>query len=177
MAENQQPDQTAERSSGERERQIRRRIARAIARTRLILLWEDLWPRLVPLLAIAGLFALSSWFGLWLVLSDWMHVVVLSLFAAAALASLWPLLRVHLPSRAEAFARLERASGLPNRPATSFLDHLAVGDDDPQTRAILEAHRAKLITDFGALRTGLPSPGLPRRGAPPVARLRSLPPR
>ena len=115
MAENQQPDQTAERSSGERERQIRRRIARAIARTRLILLWEDLWPRLVPLLAIAGLFALSSWFGLWLVLSDWMHVVVLSLFAAAALASLWPLLRVHLPSRAEAFkaCRHSRPPGWP----------------------------------------------------------------
>ncbi len=163
MAEKTQREMSAGQGSGGRESQIQRKIVRAIMRTRLILFWEDLWPRLVPLLAVAGLFALASWFGLWLVLSDWAHIAILAVFALAALASLWPLVGLRLPSRAEAFARLERMSAQPNRPATGFFDHLAVGAGDPQTRAIWEAHRAKLIADFGALRTGLPSPGLPRR--------------
>ncbi len=47
------------------EAETRKRIERAIARARLVLLWESIWPVLAPLLVLAGLFAIVSWFGLW----------------------------------------------------------------------------------------------------------------
>jgi uncharacterized protein (TIGR02302 family) len=154
---------SSKRDPSDRESLILRRIVRAISRTRLILLWEDLWPRLAPLLVVAGLFALASWFGLWLVLPDWLHLAMLILFGVAALLSLVPFIGLRFPDRDAAFSRLEQRSGLPNRPATGFFDRLATSTADPGTKAIWEAHRARLVAEFGPLKTGIPSPGLPRR--------------
>ena len=46
------------RSPGDRAA-IRGRIERAIPRARLVLLWEAVWPRLAPLVVLAGLFAVA----------------------------------------------------------------------------------------------------------------------
>lgn len=143
---------------------VGRHIARATFRARLVLGWEDLWPRIVPALIVVGAFVLVSWLGLWSDLPDWLRYAFLSVFAIAGLLSLTPLLRLHLPDRRAARARLELKSDRPHRPATAFLDRLAgTGVTDSQTKAIWEAHRTRLLADFSELRAGTPSPGLASR--------------
>ena len=153
----------SEPSSPKQELAIRRRIARAIRRARLALLWEELWPRLMPSLLVAGLFLLVSWLGLWSGLADWLRFTLLGVFALAASASLLPLLWLRTADTTAAFTRVERVSGWSHRPATAILDHLAAEQADAQTAAIWQAHRARLLTNFGSLRAGLPSPGVARR--------------
>jgi len=142
---------------------IRRRIDRAVAGARLIVFWERLWPRLVPLFVVAGIFILASWLGLWPAVPDWLRFVLLGAFAIAALAALWPLTSLRVPSPAEAFIRLERWNDQANRPATGILDHLATPHASPETQAIWEAHRARLLRQFGRLRLATPSPGMADR--------------
>jgi len=152
-----------DRSGPDREWLIFRQITRALTRARLALFWERLWPRLVPPLIVAGLFALFSLAGLWPALPEWLRIAALAGFAILGLASLYPLTSLRWPSRGEAFVRVEQATGAPHRPATGFFDRLAGPDADAETKAIWEAHRARLIASFGTVRAGLPSPGVPRR--------------
>ena len=46
------------------------RLEQAIYRARLALGWERLWPRLVPLLSVVGLFVVLSWLGYWRIGGD-----------------------------------------------------------------------------------------------------------
>ncbi|MGD9738521.1 MAG: TIGR02302 family protein [Bauldia sp.] len=142
---------------------VRERIARAVGRARLALLWEDLWPRLILPLVVVTAFLAVSWFGLWIGMPEWLRIGLLGLFGLAGLASLVPLFRLHRPSEAAALARVEQATGTPHRPATAVLDRLGAQHDDPATQAIWAAHRARLLGQFGTLRAGTPSPGVPRR--------------
>lgn len=141
---------------------IERLIARATRRARLALVWESLWPRLVPALVVFGLFLLVSWVGLWPLFPDWLRVALLIAFALVGIASLWPLATLRIPDRQAALARIERATGKPHRPTTAFTDQLAPTNDD-RSKAIWQAHRARLAAEFDNLRVGPPSPGLARR--------------
>ncbi|MCW5716199.1 MAG: TIGR02302 family protein [Bauldia sp.] len=142
---------------------VRKRIARAVRRARLALLWERLWPKLVPPLLVAAVFLALSSLGVWIGMPEWLRLVVLGAFAVAAAAALAPLLWLRLPGRAAALARVERATGTPHRPAASVFDTLGAGTADPLTRAVWAAHRARILAEFGALKAGLPSPGVARR--------------
>lgn len=150
-------------SSTAPEEDIRKTIARAVRRQRLALAWEALWPRLAPLLGLAGLFLLASLLGLWTAIPDWLRFALLAIFAAAALFSIWRLAAIRPPSVAEAFARLERDGTQAHRPATAILDRLASPTDDPATRAIWAAHRARLLREFEPPAVRLPEPRLAAR--------------
>ncbi len=141
---------------------IERLIARAIRRARLALVWESLWPRLMPALIVAGLFLLVSWVGVWPLVPDWLRVALLVAFALLGIASLAPLATLRFPDRRTALARVERATGKPHRPTTAFTDALAPTNDE-RSKAIWRAHRARLAAEFDDLRVGTPSPGLARR--------------
>ncbi len=145
------------------EAKTRARINRAVARARLVLLWEELWPRLAPLVALAAVFAILSWFGLWRITPSWLRMGGLALFVLAGIVILVRALRVALPTRAAAFARVERATGAVHRPATAFSDRLATAPDDPTGQALWMAHRARLLASLGRLKSGMPAPGLARR--------------
>ncbi len=139
------------------------RIARAVRRARLALLWEQVWPLIAPFPVHAGLFAALSWFGLWRIASAPVRVVILALFAAAILwfaAHAW---RFAWPSRAAAFARVEQATGELHRPATAFTDRLASPPDDPMGQALWEAHRRRMLASLDRLKAGLPAPRLAAR--------------
>jgi len=139
------------------------RIDRAVGRARLVLAWEAVWPRIAPLLALAALFVALSWLGLWRAVPDLARFAVLAVFA---LAALWFLFRrglPRLPSRADALARVEAATGTLHRPASAFADRQATGADDPAAAALWAAHRSRLMAALGKLRTGLPRPDMARR--------------
>ncbi|HRD77868.1 MAG TPA: DUF4175 family protein, partial [Hyphomicrobiaceae bacterium] len=95
-------------------------LERKIARARWALFFERLWPRFWLFLAVAGLFLLVSIAGLWLHLDETTHKIVLAGFVVAGLAALVPVARVAWPAREEAIHRIERVSGVPHRPASSY---------------------------------------------------------
>lgn len=139
-----------------------RRIARLVRRARLALAAERAWPPLALLLAVAALFAGLSWMGLWTAVGPLVRVALLALFGAGLAVPLLALARLHLPGRAEAIARIEADSQRPHRPLTAFGDAPA-STDDPVTRALWAAHRARVAAEIATLRVAPPAPKLYRR--------------
>src|SRR5882762_7595081 len=69
----------------------RLRLAEALQRAKFAIAWERSWPHLARLLTLGGLFLVVSWSGLWLALPALARAIGLLLFAALALAALFPL--------------------------------------------------------------------------------------
>jgi uncharacterized protein (TIGR02302 family) len=145
------------------EQRTRARIDRAVSRARLVLLWEGLWPRLVPLVVLAGAFLSLSWFGVWRIVPDWTRMAALGLFGLAALYFLFRAVRSDVPGRNAALARVEEASGASHRPATAYSDRLFSAPDDPAGRALWNAHRHRLLAALDRLKAGIPEPRLAAR--------------
>lgn len=142
---------------------LSKRFGRLITHARWSLWWEDAWPRLWLPLAIVLLFLTLSWFGLWLDIAPFWRSVGLGLFTAAFLLSLWPLLRLRMPSRTRALDRLDRDTGLKHGPARVLDDSLALGATDPGTRALWSLHRKRAEEAIGRMRVAPPRPDMPRR--------------
>ena len=98
------------------------KFARKVRVSRWALLFERLWPRVWLILGLVGLFLLVSLAGLWPMLSDPAHYVAVAAFAVAGVAALLHAVRVPFPSHEEAVRRIERVSGVPHRPASSYED-------------------------------------------------------
>ena len=143
------------------------KFARKVLASRWALLFERLWPRLWLILGLAGLFLLVSLLGLWQLLPNSVHAGVLAAFGVAALAALVYAARVSFPSRDEGIRRIERVSGVPHRPASSYEDTITANAADPRTSAIWQAHRARLAAMLARLRVGPPHPRTDR--ADPIA--------
>src|SRR3954464_1492771 len=100
------------------------RLTQAVQRAKSVIAWERSWPDLARLLTVAGLFLVASWAGLWLALPPAARAGALAVFAAAALAALFPLVKFRWPGRDEALSRLDRGTGLRHGPATPLTDTL-----------------------------------------------------
>jgi uncharacterized protein (TIGR02302 family) len=133
-------------------------FARKVRASRITLYFERLWPRLWLILGVAGLFLLVSLLNVWTHLPQPAHIALLAGFAIAALAAVIYAACVNYPGRKEAVRRLERASGIPHRPASSYEDTITANAEDPRTSAIWQAHRARLAAAMARLRVGPPHP-------------------
>lgn len=131
------------------------------ASTRAIML-EQIWLRLWVFFAVAGLFVLVSFSGLWPMLGQTAHIALLAVFATGALAALAFAASVARPPRDLAIRRMERSSGIPHRPGSSYEDTLTGQTNDPATAAIWHAHRDRLSRLLAALRPGPPRPATHR---------------
>ena len=80
-----------------------------------------------------------------------------SLIAAVRRAPVLPY-ACRFPSHDEAIRRIERVSGIPHRPASSYEDTITANADDPRTAAIWQAHRARLAAALARLKVGKPHP-------------------
>ncbi|HUA53642.1 MAG TPA: TIGR02302 family protein, partial [Candidatus Sulfotelmatobacter sp.] len=122
------------------------------------LLWEAAWPALWPALAVIGLFLAVALFDVLPELNPWLHGLVLVGFAMALVAALvrgfggarWP-------SLAGARRRLETTNRLAHRPLTALEDRPAGGD--PATRALWQAHVARMAAQVRDLKVGVPTAG------------------
>lgn len=152
----------------DREGDLPTATARAVALSKLSLVWERLWPRLSLLISILGVFLTLAWLGIFERLPVAVRLVTVGFFAAVFLAVLIYLLMTRWPDRRQAAERLER--GVPHRPLSAFLDRPAA-TGDAHTDALWQAHRRRLAVSLRALRPALPSPRLDR--ADPYA-LRSI---
>jgi uncharacterized protein (TIGR02302 family) len=133
-------------------------LTQALRRAEYAIAWERSWPHLARLLTVAGLFLVASWIGLWLALPFVARAIGLGLFAALALAALFPLVWFRWPSRQEALGRLDRGTGIRHRPATALTDSLATRD--PVALALWQAQRERTLASIKRIRAGLPSPRL-----------------
>lgn len=147
------------------------KFARKVRASRWSLYFERLWPRLWLILGLAGLFLIVSLVGLWPLLPFGLHVAVLGAFGLAVVVALGLAARVRFPGHEEGVRRIERVSGVPHRPASSYEDTITANADDPRTKAIWQAHRARLAAALSRLRVGKPHPRTDR--ADPIA-LRAL---
>ncbi|ABE38178.1 conserved hypothetical protein [Rhodopseudomonas palustris BisB5] len=138
----------------------RLQLATALRRATFAIAWERSWPLLVRLLSVVGLFLAASWAGLWLSLPFVGRVAGLALFAALAVVALLPVLKFRWPSRDDALARLDRATGLKHRPATALTDTLA--SSDPVAQALWQAQRERTLAAIKGVSAGLPAPRLPK---------------
>ncbi len=138
-----------------------RRLARGRRLARLALGWEALWPRLWPILGVAGLFVTLALLGLFLHLPGWLHAILLLGFVAAFGVAFWRAARGFvLPRGSDADRRLERASGLTHRPLSTLSDRPAT-QNDPMAMALWQVHQARAAAALSRLRVGRPRPGLP----------------
>lgn len=144
------------------EQAAQRRIAQAAGRAQLVLLWEASWPRIVPLLCLAGIFLVISWLGLWPRLADPLRYAILVAFGIALAWLVLRLKRQPLPTQDEALARVARESAMPHRPASAFGDRLSQPTDDALTLSLWRAHRLRLLEKLDRLAAGFPSPGMNR---------------
>lgn len=134
------------------------RLERLVAKARAILLFERMWRIVVPPLLVLGLFICLSWTGLWLEAPHWARGLGVFAFAAGVLAAVLPLRKFRFPSRKEALERIDRVSGLRQRPAAVLEDRLGNATGDPATRAFWSLHRRRAEQSIALLRTGPPSP-------------------
>ena len=134
-------------------------LSRAAGR---VLIVERAWPPMVWGLAVAILFLTVSWLGLWLFAPRALRIAGVVLFAVGLAAALAPLIRLRRPPARDVMARLDRDAGTAHRPATSLADSLANGDD-PVTRALWAAHRARLERAVEAIRIARPAPRMAER--------------
>ncbi len=119
---------------------------------------ERAWLRLWALIGVAGLFLALSFAGVWPRLPYLAHVGLLAAFGLAGLAAIVYAMLVPRPSRDEAVRRIERTSGVPHRPASSYEDTLSAKSADPATEAIWQAHRSRLALLLSRLKVGPPKP-------------------
>ena len=138
------------------------RTALLHALARLVLFWERLWPALLPVLCVLGLFTAVALLELPALLPAWLHIILLALFALLLIGSVWLGGSKWQGQRGGAvIRRLERDSGLAHRPLGTLQDQL-VNSHDGRAAALWRAHRRRAQGQLHSLRLGLPRPGLPR---------------
>lgn len=129
---------------------------------RLALAWEEAWPLLWPLFALAASFVALALLGVLPDLPGWLHLAILAAFVVALGFFLWRLRRLAWPTIEQGRRRLERASGLAHGPLQALADTIASGADDPVAQSLWRAHRRRLAAAMAQLRIPLPGPVLPR---------------
>lgn len=135
-----------------------RSFERKIWRAQLAGVFEQVWLKLWFVLAVVAAFLLVSYAGIWPFLPTVLHVVLLAAFGIALIAALLSIARVRWPGRDETIRRIERVSGVPHRPASSYEDTLSASSSDPATQAIWAAHRSRMAALLAKLRPGKPRP-------------------
>lgn len=131
---------------------------------RVVVALERAWPAIWPAVGVAGLFLALSLLDLWHRLPPLLHVAGLLAFAVGFALTLWRARGAFGGVGPEAaLARLERDSAIPHRALRALDDRLPEEVADPATRALWEAHRARLARLVGRLRLAPPRSALPAR--------------
>ncbi len=146
-------------------------LTRARLATGAAMAFERLWPKVLPLILAALLFASLSWSGLFRALPEAARYLIAAAFALLALAALIPLLRFRLPSEGEITRRIEAANRLEHQPIAVQNDRLPA-DADPVSAALWQEHQRRMAARIGSVSADAPRPAIPRLD--PFA-LRSIP--
>ena len=125
--------------------------------SRLALFGERAWEALLWPFVVLSVFLIFSLLELWGLLPPLAHRILLGGFGLALLVSFLPLIRLSVPTRAEALRRLELNADIKHRPASSYEDKLGTtprGD----TALLWAAHRERLARLVAKLKPTWPTP-------------------
>ena len=118
--------------------------------SRAVIVAERVAPLVLPLVLVACLFMVLSWFGYFRAVPDTVRIASGMALAVAGLAALWPLRGLVLPGGFDVDHRLERDNRLAHRPITTQGDTL-VRADDPFARALWKAHQERIARSVGRI--------------------------
>ncbi len=139
-----------------------RRLTRKLALTRWGMGLEALLRAFWPLLTVLMLAGAALFSGLLAWLPAPFGTGLLALFGTLALATLaLGARRLRWPGPDAATARID--ARLPGRPLAALADRQAIGADDAASRALWQAHRARMAARLGEARAVPPRPDLARR--------------
>ncbi|KAA1179287.1 TIGR02302 family protein [Rhizobium tropici] len=127
---------------------------------RIVLVSEQLLPRLLLPASILALFLSVAWFGIFRIAPDSLRFLMLAVFAVGFVISLYPLRRLRWPNTTEADRLLEERNGLVHQPVTVQEDEPAL--DTPFARALWREHQTRMAERIAALDAGLPRPDIAR---------------
>jgi uncharacterized protein (TIGR02302 family) len=142
---------------------IFRSIDRLRLSTWLTVVFERLWPLVLPLLLAAAVFLCLSWFGIFRIVPDVLRMGLLALFALCLPACLYLLLKFRLPDHGEISRRLEKVNELDHQPISVQSEELANRTIDPFAQALWDEHRKRMAERINNLKSGLPQTRIPER--------------
>ena len=136
---------------------VAKRFERKVRLSWFALLAERAWEALLWPFIVAATFLVVSLLDLWSYTPPLLHRILLLAFGLGLIVSFVPLLRLTLPTRAEALRRLERDAGIKHRPASSYEDRL--GATPPrETQQLWATHRQRLARLIDKLTPAWPKP-------------------
>ena len=138
------------------------RLKRTRLAVRATMTLERLWPLMLPSIVIVSLFVSLSWLGLFRILPDAARLILAVLFAAAAIAALYPLRFFRRPDSAEIDRRIERANELMHTPVQVQTDR-PTGKDDAFSRALWREHQRRMAEKLAQVKGDLPRTTVPER--------------
>lgn len=139
-------------------------FTRAVAKARTAILWENVWPRVVPPAAVTGLFLSASFAGVWGMASPVgrMAGVVAFTLALAASPFRYKTGSLHV-SRDDALKRLDKNLGDPLNPAQILGDRAADSSSESE-KAKWNLHISNIWENYaGKFDAGMPRPGMAAR--------------
>lgn len=143
---------------------VQRLLNWRLATARLAIGWEQLWLAIAPPAGVVALFTAFSLGGLWYLVPGWLHIVLLLVFTAALISTVWYAVRtMRWPTRGNAERRLETSNPQSHRPVRTLYDRQISGVDDPGSRSLWRLHRLRMLEQVKRLRSGWPHPMLARR--------------
>jgi uncharacterized protein (TIGR02302 family) len=125
--------------------------------TGLAILFERLWPLVLPAIITGSAVLTLSWFGLFRSVPDVMRFAFLGVLGAALLASLWPLRTFRLPTPQDIDARLEAANTLSHQPIAAQTDRPA-GSPDDFANALWREHQRRMAQKLSGIQSANPLP-------------------
>lgn len=139
---------------------LRRRIAFKRGLAQWAMMAERVWIAALPLLGVASLYLILSWFGFFRQMPDLVRYGALGALVVAGLASLLSFRGVKLPRAQEAEERIEINSGLAHQ-AIRVMGDKPTGHD-PYGDILWHAHQTRMAEKVKGLDAGMPSPDIAR---------------
>ena len=141
---------------------LKKRFETRVRLSWLALLAERAWETLLWPFVVACAFLVFTLLGGWSLLPPLAHRVLLGAFGLALIVSFLPLLRIVVPTRAEALRRLERTANIKHRPASSYEDTLGTAPRE-ETAQLWALHRQRLARLVARLKPSWPAPRTDRQ--------------
>ncbi|HVW56341.1 MAG TPA: TIGR02302 family protein [Rhizobiaceae bacterium] len=130
--------------------------------TQWMMVFERLWPKILPFLVVASLFVSFSWLGVFRLLPDWPRLALAILFALAAIAALVPLRGFRMPSAGEVDRRIESANRLEHTPLLAQTEEPA-GGESAFADALWREHQRRMAARLENIGGDLPRARVPER--------------
>jgi uncharacterized protein (TIGR02302 family) len=137
-------------------------MERHVRKTRMVMVWESVWPCLIPALSIGVLIVGLTLTGAFELLPPTGHIILLSVLSVAVMVSVVaPWRNFKKPTRRDVLHRIEIDNHLDNNPLQSLEDHIPE-TEDPLTSFLWQRQLGLNEATLANLRLSRPLPAITR---------------